>query len=204
MVATIKEHVEELWWLIVLQGLATIIFGLVALLAPGLTLAAFVIVVAVYSIILGMIDLVHGFGSIGKNGSWIFSIILGLLLMGIGVYLVRNPIITLGVFILIVGTILFVRGVVDVIAAAFFSSKYDQPWLTALMGIISVVAGIYIWSNPAAGGLAFVWALGLYALVTGSMTIAHALHMKGMFNELKETIEGAASKHDRRVAHGHK
>jgi uncharacterized membrane protein HdeD (DUF308 family) len=203
MVATIKDTVEELWWLYILQGLVTIIFGVVALFAPAMTLYALIITVAVYAIVIGLVELVHGFSSIGKTQSWWFSLLLGFLIVGLGVYLIRHPDLNLGLFIVFVGTFLLIRGVFDIIAAAFFSGKSDNRWLLAISGALGIIAGIYVWSNPVAGGLAFVWILGLYALITGSMTISYALHIKGMFDDLKDRVEGAMTKpgHSGRIAH---
>lgn len=201
MVATIKEHAEELWWLFILQGIASIIFGVVALFYPGLTLLTLVISLAVYAVIIGIIDVIHGLSSVGRTQSSWFSLILGLVLLGMGIYLVRNPAISLGAFIIVVGTILVVRGIFDLVAAAFFGGADNRRWLMAVSGILGVVAGVYIWSNPVVGGLAFIWAIGLYAFITGAITISYALYMKGLFNELKRTIEGSTSG---RMAHGHK
>jgi uncharacterized membrane protein HdeD (DUF308 family) len=205
MVATIKEYVEEFWWLLLLQGIATIIFGIAALFMPVLTLATLVLIVSVYAVVIGIIDLVQGFSTIGqKDSSWI-TLLLGLILIGFGVYLIRNPFLTLHAFIILVGAILAVRGIFDIIASIFFGDVGDHRWLMAIAGVLGIVAGILIWSNPAAGNLAFVWTIGLYALVSGSITIAYALHMKGLFIEIRETLEDAVDKpRGRRMAHGHK
>lgn len=202
MVATIKEYVEELWWLFILQGVATIAFGVVALFMPGLTLAALAITIAVYAVVVGLIDLVHGLSSIGKNSSWFLSLVLGLVLLGIGVYLVRSPMMTIATFIVLVGTVFVIRGIFDVVASLFYSGKGDHRWLMGISGALGIIAGIYIWSNPAVGGMAFIWVIGLYALVNGAITIAYALHMKGVFDEIKDTIRPRTDAGHHRMVHG--
>jgi len=189
MVTKVEEYVEELWWLFVLQGIATLLFGIMALFLPGLTFATLVLLFAIYAVVLGVIELIHGFGSIGKNGSWWFSLLVGLALAGVGVYLIRNPQTALGVFIVIVGAMILARGVVDLVIAAFFTKKNESRWLWAISGILGVVAGVVLWNNPVSGGIAFVWVLGLYALIAGSINLAYAFQVRGAFNELKEEIE---------------
>ncbi len=194
MSTKVEEYVEDLWWLFVLQGIATLVFGVTALFLPGLTLATLVILFAVYAVVLGVIELVHGFSSIGKNGSWWFSLLIGLVLAGIGIYLIRNPLTALGVFIILVGAMVLARGVFDLVVAAFFTRRTDSRWLWAISGALGVVAGVILWSNPVSGGIAFVWVLGLYALVAGSISLAYAFQMRGAFNELKDEVKELVAK----------
>jgi uncharacterized membrane protein HdeD (DUF308 family) len=44
--------------------------------------------------------------------------------------------------------------------------------LNGILGALGVIVGIFILRQPVAGGLAFVWVLGLYALIAGPVTIA--------------------------------
>ena len=56
------------WWLIVLRGLAAVLFGLAAFVWPGLTLLALVILFGFYALIDGIIALVSGLAHV-KDGS---------------------------------------------------------------------------------------------------------------------------------------
>jgi uncharacterized membrane protein HdeD (DUF308 family) len=58
--------------------------------------------------------------------------------------------------------------------------------LTAIGGILGIVAGIIVLRYPIAGGLAYVWVLGLYALVAGSIYIALAIMTKGITGDITE------------------
>jgi len=40
--------------------------------------------------------------------------------------------------------------------------------------LVSLIAGIVVLRQPVAGGIAFVWVLGLYALISGPLMIALA------------------------------
>lgn len=203
MSAKVEEYVEDLWWLFVLQGIATLLFGVAALFLPGLTFATLIILFAVYAVILGVIELVHGFGSIGKSSSWWFSLLVGLVLAGAGVYLIRNPQTALDVFIVIVGAMILARGVFDLVISAFFVRKTESRWLWAIAGVLGVIAGIFLWNNPVSGGLAFVWALGLYALIAGSINLAYAFQVRSAYNELKDAVADIVEK-PARVVRGRK
>lgn len=189
MSTKVQEYVDELWWLFVLQGIATLLFGIMALFLPGLTFATLILLFAVYAVVLGVIELVHGFGSIGKNGSWWFSLLVGLALTGVGIYLIRNPQTALSVFIIIVGAMILARGAVDLVIAAFYTKKNESRWLWAISGVLGILAGIILWNNPVSGGIAFVWVLGLYALIAGSINLAYAFQIRGDYNEFKEDVK---------------
>jgi uncharacterized membrane protein HdeD (DUF308 family) len=178
MSANVKEYVDSLWWLFVLQGIATLVFGIVALFFPGLTLASLLLTFAVYAVVVGVVELVHGFRDIGRVGSWWFSLLVGVVLVGAGVYLVTHPLTALETFLAILGALLLARGIADLFVAVFYTDDSDHRWMWVIAGVLGVLAGILVWRSPVAGGLAFVWVLGLYALMTGSITLAYAFRVR--------------------------
>ena len=102
------------------------------------------------------------------------DLLLSFLELGIGVYLVRHIGVTLATFILLVGVSFVVRGVVEVIRAFVDASASNHRVLLGLGGLVSLIAGIVVLRQPVAGGIAFVWVLGLYALISGPLMIALA------------------------------
>lgn len=179
MSTNVKEYVDShVYGLFVLQGLATVLFGVVALFFPGLTLASLVSWFAVYVVVVGVIELVHGLRDLGKSSSFWFSLLVGVVMLGVGVYLVRNPALDQAHFLVTVGALVLARGVADLFVSAFYSVKNDHRLMWVVSGVVGVVAGIMLWRYPVAGVLDFVWMLGLYALVLGSVGLAHALRMR--------------------------
>ena len=179
MSTNVKEYVDgHLWGLFVLQGLATVMFGVVALFFPGLTLASLASLFAVYVTVVGVVELVHGFRDLGRSSSWWFSLMVGVVLLGVGVYLVRNPAKELSAFLVLVGALVLARGVADLFVAAFYSSKSEHQMLWVISGVVGVVAGILLWRYPVVSGMDFVWVLGLYALLVGSVGLATAVRVR--------------------------
>jgi uncharacterized membrane protein HdeD (DUF308 family) len=189
MATDAKEYAEGLWWLYVLEGIVAIAFGVIALFLPGLTLAALVIMFALYVIIIGIIELTHGFNAMGRNNSWWFSVVVGIVLLGVGLYLFRNLSIALNAFIVLIGAFVLVRGFIDLVTASFFSQRDETRWLFAISGTLGIIAGIILWISPVAAGLAFVWALGLYALITGTIHLVYAFKVRGALNAIEDIVE---------------
>ena len=156
------------------RGVAAILFGLVALFWPGLTLVTLVYVFSAFLLVSGLIGMIMSIVTIRSNRYWFMDLLLSFLELGIGVYLVRHITVTLATFILLVGISFVVRGVVEIVRAFVDSSASGHRILVGLGGLVGLVAGIVVLRQPVAGGIAFVWVLGLYALISGPLMIALA------------------------------
>jgi uncharacterized membrane protein HdeD (DUF308 family) len=156
-----------------LRGVLAILFGLAALFWPGLTLVTFVYIFSAFILVSGIMSMVMAITEIDKDKYWFLSLLIGFLELGIGVYLIRHINVGLATFILLVGIVLVVRGVVEFIMALAGESSNNRV-LMAIVGIVTALAGLIILREPVSGGIAFVWVVGLYALITGPILIALA------------------------------
>lgn len=156
------------------RGVAAILFGLVALFWPGLTLVTLVYVFSAFLLVSGLIGMIMSIVTIRSNKYWFMDLLLSFLELGIGVYLVRHITVTLATFILLVGISFVVRGVVEIVRAFVDASASNHRVLLGLGGLVSLIAGVVVLRQPVAGGIAFVWVLGLYALISGPLMIALA------------------------------
>lgn len=156
------------------RGIAAILFGLVALFWPGLTLVTLVYVFSAFIIVSGLIGLVTSITGMRENKWWWLDMLLSAVELGIGVYLVRHITVTLATFLLLIGIVFVVRGVVEIVRAIIEPGDGGRRVLTGIAGIFALLAGLIVLRQPVAGGVAFVWVLGLYALLTGPLLIAIA------------------------------
>ncbi|MFI5270546.1 MAG: HdeD family acid-resistance protein [Candidatus Saccharimonadales bacterium] len=161
----------------VLGGIATIIFGVAAVFWPGLTLLTLLYLFAAFVLITGLANMFEGLVAIGdkNSSSWVLKLLLGALQLGVGVYLLRHPHVTFATFILLIGFTLIFRGVFDIVVALANKMSATNKTLLMLAGVISFIVGIIVLYQPVSSGVAFVWLLGLYALITGPIAIAVAL-----------------------------
>ncbi len=166
--------------LLVAQGVLTVLFGIAALFWPGLTTVIFISLFGVFVLVWGIIALVSSFLGIGRRNLWWLELIFSLLLVSLGVYLLQHPAITAEVLVLLVGFTFVVRGLVDVVSAFFSKDRevVDNKWLFVFGGVLGVVLGVVVLAYPVVSGLAFVWAVGLYAVLYGALTIALAFKVR--------------------------
>lgn len=159
---------------LLVQGVVSILFGIAAVVWPGLTVEALVYLFAAFLLIDGVI--VIGMGLIGiKRFSRPVLITLGLLQLIVGALLLRNSDVAFDTLILVLGLALIVRGLFALTHAfTIVKNHVVVRALHAFLGVLGVVVGVMILMQPTGAGLAFVWLLGLYALVAGPVMIAIA------------------------------
>lgn len=169
---------KTMWESLVLRGITGILFGIAAVFWPGLTLVTLVYIFSVYILVSGVIGIIDAIRAIVNRNTWVWNLILSFIELGVGVYLVRHPQVSFATLILLIGLVLIARGVFEVVLALLEDLSATEKTLMIIGGLLSVVVGIVILLQPAASGVAFVWILGLYALLTGPMWIALGLDAK--------------------------
>jgi uncharacterized membrane protein HdeD (DUF308 family) len=174
------KELKVMWESLIMRGVAGILFGIAAVFWPALTLVTLVYIFSIYILVSGVVDIVESIMSISKGSSWIWKMLVGVAQLGVGVYLVRHPGVSFATLILLIGLILIARGVFEVISAMLEDFTATERTLMVIGGGLAVIAGIVILMQPASSGVAFVWILGLYALLTGPMWIALGIDAKNL------------------------
>jgi uncharacterized membrane protein HdeD (DUF308 family) len=176
-------YLSNYWWVLTIRGIAAILFGLAAGSWPALTLVTLVYLFSAFILVYGIVDIVHGLMSIGRGGlGWILTLLLGFLEIGVGVYMLRHTTVTFATLVLLIGFMLIVRGVFEVVSAFAGDQLAANRTLSIIGGAVAALAGIIVLRQPAASGVAFVWVLGVFALVTGPMLIAMSIDAKRMLD----------------------
>jgi uncharacterized membrane protein HdeD (DUF308 family) len=181
----IERHARN-WWTFAIRGAAAIAFGVVAILLPGITLLALVLLFAAYAIVDGASAIVAGLReshgglreSRGGGRDW-WSILVGIAGIVAGLLAVVWPNMTALVLLLFIGAWAIASGAFEVIAAYRFRDRIPGrgELLLALDGIVSVAFGAFVILLPGAGALAVVWLIGAYAIVSGVVLFAIAARL---------------------------
>jgi uncharacterized membrane protein HdeD (DUF308 family) len=180
------------WWVPALRGLLGVLFAVLAIAWPGLTLLSLVALFAAYAILGGVASLAGALRHRNAGETRWDAVILGLVSIGAGLVAAYHPAATALVLVLIMGANALVIGVLDILAAIRLRRSVAGEWMLAVAGIASLVFGALVFARPDAGALALVWLVSLYAFVTGVLLLALGLRMRALGR-----AGGAA--HDRRV-----
>lgn len=178
MNAVERRFIAEYWWILTLRGILAILFGIAAVFWPGLTILTLLYLFSAYVLVSGIVNIINGVGGVTKRATWFLTLILGLAELGVGVYLLRHPHVTFATFILLIGFMLIVRGVFEGVSAFSDNVNATNRVLMIFASIVAVLAGILLLFQPESAGVAFVWILGLYALIIGPIMVALSLDLK--------------------------
>ncbi len=172
---------ESSWGVGLVTGMAAILFGIAAVFWPQITILTLLYLFAAYILVLGISDLFGGIFNIGSGQvHWLMKILLGVAETAVGIYLLRHPAVTFTTFILLIGFSLIIRGVFEIVGAFTDRLMMTHRTLMVIGGVLSTVIGIVILFQPVKGGVAFVWLLGIYALIIGPITISLALDARNI------------------------
>jgi uncharacterized membrane protein HdeD (DUF308 family) len=174
LVTAVADH----WWVFALRGVAAVLFGVLAFVWPGITLAVLVLLWGAFALADGVLALIAAFRTTNDH-RW------GLILEGIvgiaaGVVTFIWPGLTALVLLYIIAAWAILTGVLELVAAVRLRKVIDNEWWLALGGIASVLFGLVLVLAPGAGALAVVWLIGLYAIVFGVLMLLLAWRLRGV------------------------
>jgi uncharacterized membrane protein HdeD (DUF308 family) len=166
------------WWLLLLRGIAAILFGVLAFIWPGLTLVTLVLLYGAFALVDGVISLIAAFtGSAKPVPTW-WLVVVGLLGVAAGIVTFAWPAITAILLVLFIGAWALVHGIFEIIGAIQLRKEIDNEWMLVLGGALSVIFGLLVMIAPGAGALGLIWAIAGYAIVFGILFIGLALRVR--------------------------
>jgi uncharacterized membrane protein HdeD (DUF308 family) len=166
------------WWVLVLRGVVALIFGLLALAWPGITLLFLVGLFAAYALLSGGFALVGAIRTRQSDRHWWVVLLLGIVSLAAGVLAVILPALTALALVLLMGANAVVNGVLEIILAVRLRRQMRGEWLLGLAGVVSIVFGVLVLLFPGPGALALVWLIAVWALVIGILLIAAGFSLR--------------------------
>jgi uncharacterized membrane protein HdeD (DUF308 family) len=145
---------------------------------PGITVAALVILFAIYAFIAAGLQATREFGS-RKAGSVGEHLLLAILDLAAGIVALVWPGITALALVLVIAVWAVVAGVVEVILAFSLHEPAGYRALLGITGMISVALGVAFAIRPDIGAVTIAEVFGLYSIVGGVAALIAAVRLKG-------------------------
>ena len=165
------------WWLVVLRGVAAIIFGILAFAWPGITLLTLVLFWGAFALVDGVLAIIAAVKGGNPMPRWWLAIV-GLAGIIAGALTFLMPGLTALVLLTFIAVWAIVLGVMEIIGAIKLRKEIQGEWLLILNGAISVLFGIVLLWRPTTGLIALVWIIGAYAIILGVIYVMFGLKMK--------------------------
>jgi len=155
-----------------------VLFGLAALIWPGLTLAVLIILYGAYALVDGVFAIVAGLRAGSGTRRWLL-LAEGALGILAGLIAVFWPGVSAVVLLYIIAFWAILGGLLRIVGAVLLRREIDHEWTMALSGVLWVLLGIVLFVLPGAGLLSLAWLIGIFALGAGITLIALALRVRG-------------------------
>jgi uncharacterized membrane protein HdeD (DUF308 family) len=193
MLTLLTKKLSRDSWHFAVRGLLTIVFGIVALIWPGVTQLALVLLFGAFVLTDGITTVATGIATRKYFKRWWALLLEGLTGIVIAVLTFLWPTITALALVYFIAGWAILTGIFEIVAAIEFRNLIPDEWVTFLMGLLSILFGILLFASPSAGALSIVWAIGFYAIFFGIMEIVFAIRLRSLGHEFNPTQTSNAS-----------
>jgi len=176
--AVLLHSLAKNWWVLLLRGVAAIVFGVLAFAWPGITIVSLVILYGAYALVDGAFSIFAAIGGGSPAPRWWLAVV-GIIGILAGLIAFANPVLVGLYLLLFIGIWAIVSGVFEIIGAIRLRKEIDNEWLLILHGAISVLFGLVMVMEPITAAMALIWVIGAYAIAAGVIMIALAFRLKG-------------------------
>jgi uncharacterized membrane protein HdeD (DUF308 family) len=160
------------WWALALRGAIAILFGLAALLRPGIALEALILLFGAYALVDGVFSIVGIFGGTrGGTPRWLLLIegVAGILA---GLIAFVLPQLTAILLLYLIAAWAIVTGIFEIATAIRLRKEIRGEWAMIVGGALSVLFGVLLAViGPVAGLFSLIWLIGIYAVAFGIMLL---------------------------------
>lgn len=178
-------EVAEAWWLFIFVGLASLIAGIILVTKPSNSLATLAVIVGIFLLLDGIVELVESFGHDQENRA--LAAILGVLGIVVGIALVRHPFHGVAAIGILIGIWLVAAGVIRLIRAIV---EGRHPVLRSAIALLEIVAGVVVVSDPHIGYATLAVLTGIWLILNGIGTIAFGIVVHSARAGLSEPSPG--------------
>jgi uncharacterized membrane protein HdeD (DUF308 family) len=173
----VVELMTRNWWLVALRGALAVIFGILTLAWPGLTLLALIFLWGFYALVDGISSIALGVAVRGHRWSNVLIGVVGILA---GLVAIMLPGETAVVLLVIIAIWAIIAGVVQIAAGIVLRRAMAHAWFLILTGGLTLVLGVVLLLNPGAGALALVTTIAIFALIWGISLILLGFRLRGL------------------------
>jgi uncharacterized membrane protein HdeD (DUF308 family) len=166
------------WWLLLLRGLASIAFGIVAFLWPGLTLVALTYMFGIYAIVDGLAAIWAAVNAPGAAGPRWWLGLSGVVSILAGIVAFAYTGMTALLLLVFIAVWAIIIGVLQLYAAIRLWNVIDNDWWLIFSGLLSIAFGAVLIAWPGTGAVALVWTIAWFAVFFGCMFIGLAFELK--------------------------
>jgi len=189
-----RAEYRRAWWALVLRGLLGIATGAVIVWRPLESVAAFALLIAVWAIFSGIVQIVHAFDLRPLFNHWWVVLVGGLVSVAFGgAALYFYPVLSLAFAVTWTALWLLVTGVFAS-SAAMAERRVGAPWgWTLAFGILAIAAGVLAFVTPPATLAALMGVIAAFGVVGGIVHLIGAYQLASIKRDVHQAISAATA-----------
>lgn len=177
-----RSVIRKTWWVPLIQGIASVIIGVLLLTNPATTLIAIALFLGAFWFVGGIFDVIGAFTRRDGDKGWFWPLLAGIISIIAGLLLLSQPIagaiilpVTLAI---LIGAGAVVSGIFNIIWAIRVRKEIQGEIWLILWGVISILLGIYVLANPGASAIALVFVIAILAIVGGIAMVISSFRLR--------------------------
>lgn len=162
----------------IIMGLMYIIIGALIAFNPLLTQIVLIYIIGILAIFYGVNLVVRYFRGFDGYISIIIDLIMGLLLVGSGIYVLFNPVISSLTLPMVAGIYLIVDAIVKVPASYQAYKVFDIPvWIILITILIPFILGLLLVLEPFNTAMQIVMITGIFFIISGIIDVIITIYI---------------------------
>jgi len=161
-------------WVYALAGVFSILFGLVAIFWPSITLLVLVLLFGAFALVNGVLSLIQAYRAMESHRPWWPALLLGVIDIAAAVFVLVYPGITAVILLYAIAFWAIVIGLIEIVV-----SLETAEFILLVAGVLAIVFALILLASPVGGALALVVVIGAFAIVRGVVLLVHAFRIPG-------------------------
>ena len=164
---------SKFWWTFIVRGFVAVLFGLIVLLWPAISLDFLVLSFGIFALLQGILSAVPGVSKLGGRIYFLLvegvvGILAGVLtFLGPGIGRMLWPEVATMTLLVFIALWALLSGIAEVVGSFRLPGKIQGKWLMTLSGLACLLLGMVLLLRSGLGAVGNASAIGLLAIVFG-------------------------------------
>ena len=180
----LADILSRYWWMTLLRGLFWILFGLVILVNPGISLLSLTLALGAVIFVDGILNIANAYSGRRMHEDWWVLLLVGLTGVALGILTFISPQAMALAIVYYVAIWAIATGLLEIVAAIRLRKQIERELWLALAGLASVIFGVLLVARPAVGALTLLWLFAVYAIAFGVALLMLAFKVRGRLKRI--------------------
>ncbi len=181
-----KQWIKDMKKQFTLTAIFSILLGLVLVIWPDATKMAVSYLIGAALVVLGVIQVVRYFVYEVRLDLFRYDFVSGLILLGVGVFLLMRPEIIVGFLPVLLGMAIVIDGAVKIQQSMdLLRVGYRHWWLVLLLAVLALAAGVVLLVNPFEAASTLVLMIGIVLIYDGVTDLWTISRVSGRLRQMR-------------------